>query len=74
MSLYKKDYKIIDIDVEERYSWGIDLFTYRNLLYIFPENFDSDSQYYKDFIEKTLILAINKLGNKGNKKKESWYF
>ena len=67
MSLYKKEYKKINIDVEERYSWGIDLFTYRNLLYIFPENFDSDSQYYKDFIEKTLILALNKLDNKGNK-------
>ena len=67
LSLYKKEYKIIDLDVEERYSWGIDLFTYRNLLYIFPENFDSDSQYYKDFIEKTLILALNKLGNNGNK-------
>ena len=66
LSLYKKEYKIIDVDVEERYSWGIDLFTYRNLLYIFPENFDSDSQYYKDFIEKTLILAINKLGKEGN--------
>ena len=67
LSLYKKEYKTINVDVEERYSWGIDLFTYRNLLYIFPENFDSDSQHYKDFIEKTLILAINKLGNKGNK-------
>ena len=67
LSLYKKEYKTIDIDVEERYSWGIDLFTYRNLLYIFPENFDADSQYYKDFIEKTLILAINKLDTKGNK-------
>ena len=67
LSLYKKEYKIIDIDVEERYSWGIDLFTYRNLLYIFPENFDIDNQHYKDFIEKTLILALNKLGNNGNK-------
>ena len=67
LSLYKKEYKRINIDVEERYSWGIDLYTYRNLLYILPENFDTDSQHYKDFIEKTLILAINKLGNNGNK-------
>ena len=74
LSLYKKEYKRIDIDVEERYSWGIDLYTYRNLLYIFPENFDSDSQYYKDFIEKTLILAINKLGNNGNKITNACYY
>ena len=74
LSLYKKEYKIINIDVEERYSWGIDLYTYRNLLYIFPENFDNDSQYYKDFIEKTLILVINKLGNKGNKLTNACYY
>ena len=74
LSLYKKEYKRINIDVEERYSWGIDLYTYRNLLYIFPENFDSDSQYYKDFIEKTLILAINKLGNNGNKITNACYY
>ena len=66
LSLYKKEFKQMDIDVEERYSWGIDLYTYRNLLYIFPENFDYDSQYFKDFIEKTLILVINKLGNNEN--------
>ena len=74
LSLYKKEYKRINIDVEERYSWGIDLYTYRNLLYIFPENFDTDSQYYKDFIEKTLILAINKLGNNGNKITNACYY
>ena len=67
LSLYKKEYKQIDIDVEERYSWGIDLYSYRNLLYIFPENFDNDNQYYKDFIEKTLILVINKIPTKENK-------
>ena len=67
LSLYKKEYKKINIDVEERYSWGIDLYTYRNLLYIFPENFDADNQIYKDFIEKTLILVINKITCKENK-------
>ena len=67
LSLYKKEYKKINIDVEERYSWGIDLYTYRNLLYIFPENFDNDNQYYKDFIEKTLILVINKISCNDNK-------
>ena len=34
LSLYKREYKQINIDVEERYSWGIDLYTYRNLLYL----------------------------------------
>ena len=67
LSLYKREYKQINIDVEERYSWGIDLYTYRNLLYIFPENFDIDNQYYKDFIEKTLILVINKISCNDNK-------
>ena len=74
LSLYNKEYKEIKKDVEERYSWGIDLYTYRNLLYIFPENFDTDSQYYKDFIEKTLILTINKLGDKGNKIINACYY
>ena len=74
LSLYKKEYKKINYDVEERYSWGIDLYTYRNLLYIFPENFDSDSQFYKDFIEKTLILVINKLGSNGNKITNACYY
>ena len=67
LSLYKKEYKQINVDVEERYSWGIDLYTYRNLLYIFPENFDNDNQFYKDFIEKTLILVMNKIPIKENK-------
>ena len=67
LSLYKKEYKQINIDVEERYSWGIDLYTYRNLLYIFPENFDADNQIYKDYIEKTLILVMNKITLKENK-------
>jgi len=74
LSLYKKEYKQINIDVEERYSWGIDLYTYRNLLYIFPENFDIDNQYYKDFIEKTLILVINKIPNKENKIYNACYY
>ena len=74
LSLYNKEYKEINKDVEERYSWGIDLYTYRNLLYILPENFDTDSQYYKDFIEKTLILVINKLGAKGNKITNACYY
>jgi hypothetical protein len=65
--LYKKEYKQINVDVEERYSWGIDLYTYRNLLYILPENFDNDNQFYKDFIEKTLILVMNKITVKENK-------
>ena len=67
LSLYKKEYKQINIDVEERYSWGIDLYTYRNLLYIFPENFDNDNQIYKDYIEKTLILVMNKITLKEDK-------
>ena len=74
LSLYKKEYKKINEDVEERYSWGIDLYTYRNILYLFPENFDSDSQIFKDFIEKKLILVMNKIKVNENKIINACYY
>ena len=69
MSLYCKRYKKINEDVEERYTWGIDLYTYRNLLNLFPENFTDDDDHAKDFkhfIEKSLMIALSKLGKYGN--------
>ncbi|MCQ2818069.1 MAG: SET domain-containing protein-lysine N-methyltransferase, partial [archaeon] len=66
----KKEYKELGKDVEERYSWGIDLFTYRNILTLCPnnfedENFDGNNTSLKDFVEKSLVIALSKCGTSG---------
>jgi hypothetical protein len=57
-ALRKKDHKVLDVDVAERYAWGIDLYTYRNLLDFLPNNLKED---YKasSFIEKVVIRALS---------------
>ena len=47
-------------DVQERYAWGIDLYTYRNLLEFMPKNF---TELYRSFeyIEKILIRSLSYL-------------
>ena len=52
----KLEKKIFE-DVEERYAWGIDLYTYRNLLEFLPLNF---TEHYKSFgyIENILIRSL----------------
>lgn len=58
-----KQNKQIDIDVIERYSWGIDLYTFRNLLDLLPENFSED--FKATFIEKKLLKSLCKLNQNG---------
>ena len=67
LSLFYKKYKKINEDVEERYTWGIDLYTYRNLLNLFPENFNGDEIKIHDFVEKSIMISLSKLGQHGNK-------
>ena len=67
MPFYNKKYKIMNKDVEERYAWGIDLFTYRNLLNLLPDNIERDSEKNKIFIEKTLMNSLSKLNKDGFK-------
>lgn len=44
-------------DVVEKYSWGIDLFTFRNLMEFMPSNLDESTK--SNFIEKTLIKELS---------------
>jgi hypothetical protein len=50
--------KKIHKDVEERFAWGIDLYTYRNILEFLPKNFTEEYKSF-DFIEKTLIRSLS---------------
>ncbi len=58
-----KQNKQIDTDVVERYSWGIDLYTFRNLLDLLPENFSEE--FKSTFIEKKLLKSLSKLNQNG---------
>ena len=64
----KEKLEKINEDVEERYTWGIDLYTYRNLLNLFPENFTDDDDHAKDFkhfIENGLLTFVYSTISKG---------
>lgn len=56
--------KILGEDVIEKYAWGIDLFTYRNIIEFLPLNF-SDEYKAENYIEKTLIKSLSDLNEKG---------
>ncbi len=64
MAILTKTNKILGEDVIEKYSWGIDLYTYRNLIEFLPLNF-SDEFKSEKFIEKTLIKTLCDLDTKG---------
>ena len=64
MAILNKKSKILGSDVIEKHSWGIDLYTYRNLIEFLPLNF-SDELKSKKFIEKTLIKACCHIDFKG---------
>ena len=54
----KKLEKKLNEDVEERYSWGIDLYTYRNFLEFLPINFTEFYRAY-NYIESKLIRSLS---------------
>jgi len=56
----KKLDKKMNNEVEERYAWGVDLYTYRNILEFLPKNFTEECKSL-DFIEKTLIRSLSLL-------------
>ena len=50
--------KILGEDVEERLSWGIDIYTRKNIFFVLPENKEEiDAKF--DFIQNKLMKAIN---------------
>jgi hypothetical protein len=65
MSIAKNNCKKLEIDVIEKYAWGIDLYTYRNLIEFLPLNF-SDEYKGENFIEKILIRKLSDLGEDGH--------
>ena len=62
-AISNKSHKKLDVDVIEKYAWGIDLFTYRNLIDFLPHNFLED--YKATFIEKKLLKSLCNLGKEG---------
>jgi len=50
--------KKMNKDVEERYAWGIDLYTYRNFLEFLPKNISEEFKSF-EYIEKTLIRSLS---------------
>ena len=58
-SFRRRDFKKLNIDVIERYSWGIDLFTYRNIIEFLPNNFKEEFKA-KNFIEDVLVGSFYK--------------
>jgi hypothetical protein len=65
MSMGNNNSKKLEIDVVEKYSWGIDLYSYRNLIEFLPLNF-SDEYKGENFIEKILIRKLSDLGENGH--------
>lgn len=63
MNIGLKKYKELGVDVEERFSWGIDLFTFRVLMDLLPLNFDEE--YKRKFVEEKLVFALNFIDKEG---------
>lgn len=63
MSFKKNEYLKMNEDVIEKYSWGIDLYSFRNLMEFIPSNF---SELYKaKIIEKIILLELSSLDEDG---------
>ena len=62
-SFRKKDYLKLGEDVIQKYSWGIDLFTFRNLMEFLPSNFED--KYKACFIERVVIGELSNLNEDG---------
>ena len=58
MGIGMKQRKILGIDVEETLSWGIDIYTRKNIFMVLPENKDELEAKF-EFIQNKLMKAIN---------------
>lgn len=58
MAIRLKNRKLLGKDVEERLSWGIDIYTRKNIFMVLPECKEEIETKY-DFIQNKLIRAIN---------------
>lgn len=63
-ALRSRRYLELGKDVIEKYSWGIDLYTFRNLMNFLPSNFDE--KFKSVFIEKKVLPELS------NHEKEGW--
>ena len=62
-SITNNNMKKLGIDVEERYAWGIDLFTFRNLIDFLPANIDESHK--ANFISLHLLKSFSLLQREG---------
>lgn len=58
MGIGLKQRKILGEDVEERLSWGIDIYTRKNIYWVLPDNKEEIDKKF-DFIQNKLMKAIN---------------
>lgn len=58
MGIGLKQRKILGEDVEERLSWGIDIYTRKNIYWVLPDNKEEIDNKF-DFIQNKLMKAIN---------------
>lgn len=58
MGIGRKQRKILGEDVEERLSWGIDIYTRKNIFWVLPDSRDEIDKKF-DFIQNKLMKAIN---------------
>lgn len=64
-AIVDRNHKTLLRDVIEKYAWGIDLWTYRNLMEFLPLNF-SDNFKSENYIENTLVKSLSFLNTEGN--------
>jgi len=53
----KKERKKLDIDVKETISWGIDIYTRKNIFFVLPKKLSQQEKL--SFIQLALMKAIN---------------
>ena len=58
-----KQHKLLDVDVKEAISWGIDLYTRKNIFHLLHETHSTNDKHR--FIETTILKAANLCGNSG---------
>lgn len=63
MEFRNKTYLKLGVDVIQKYSWGIDLYTFRNMMEFLPSNFDEE--YKACYVEKVLIVELSNMNEEG---------
>jgi hypothetical protein len=55
--MIRKTRKAVGKDVEETMSWGIDIYTRKNIIFVLPETVSEDEKFH--FIQHKLLKSVN---------------